>query len=100
MNYMSAVSKNQNVSVIAWSQGNIDAQWALKYWPSTRAVTSDMISVSPDFKGTTLADLVGPAAGLIGGTSPSVLQQASSSNFIKTLRADGGDSAYVPTTSV
>lgn len=30
INYISGITSNSNVSVIAWSQGNIDAQWAYK----------------------------------------------------------------------
>jgi hypothetical protein len=56
VNYVSGISDNQNVSVVTWSQGSIDMQWALKYWPSTRAVVSDFVAVSPDIKGTTAAD--------------------------------------------
>jgi hypothetical protein len=52
---------NQNVSVISWSQGGLDTQWALKYWPSTRDVTSNFIAQSPDFHGTVLAYILCPA---------------------------------------
>jgi hypothetical protein len=88
------------VSVIAWSQGNLDNQWALKYWPSTRTKVSDLISISPDFHGTTLAYLLCPPGLLIVGCDPSVAQQEYNSKFVSTLRANGGDSAYVPTTSI
>ncbi|KAF1356893.1 hypothetical protein BDV97DRAFT_374505 [Delphinella strobiligena] len=96
INYIAGIT-NHNVSIIAWSQGNIDSQWAYKYWPSTRKVTSNHIAISPDYAGTIAADLICPP-GL--PCDPSVYQQEylASSNFITTLRSNNGDSAYVPTT--
>lgn len=98
INYIAGIT-GTNVSVIAWSQGNIDTQWALKYWPSTRAVTSDHIAISPDYAGTVNADFVCPDG---APCTPSVYQQQylSDSNFITKLRSDDGDSAYVPTTTL
>ncbi|KKA17574.1 Lipase, partial [Rasamsonia emersonii CBS 393.64] len=60
INYISGVSASSNVSVISWSQGGINTQWALKYWPSTRSVVSDFIALSPDFHGTIESILVCP----------------------------------------
>lgn len=48
INYVSAISGGVNVSIIAWSQGNINIQWANKYWPSTRSILSDHIAISPE----------------------------------------------------
>ncbi|KAF5608528.1 lipase B [Fusarium pseudoanthophilum] len=96
LNYVASLSK-RSVAIIGWSQGNIDTQWAFKYWPSTRKVTTDHVAISADYKGTILANFVD----LSGITNtPSVVQQEAGSNFIKTLRSDGGDSGYVPTTSL
>lgn len=96
LNYIAALT-GRNVTVIGWSQGNIDAQWAFKYWPSTRRVTSDHVAISADYKGTVLFDVLAPA-GLLN--TPSTVQQASKTQLIKTLRSNGGDSGYVPTTSI
>lgn len=94
INYIASLT-SRNVSMIAWSQGNIDSQWAYKYWPSTRLITSDHIAISPDYKGTVIANV----ADLTGLTrDPSVLQQEYFSKFITTLRSNNGDSGYVPTT--
>lgn len=98
INYISSIT-NKNVSIIGWSQGNIDIQWAFKYFTSTQKVTSNHIAISPDYAGTVNADLVCPE-GL--PCDPSVFQQRYKgiSNFIDTLRSNDGDSAYIPTTTV
>jgi hypothetical protein len=98
INYISAISDNKNVSVIAWSQGNIDTQWAFKFWPSTRKIVSDLVSISPDFHGTTVSSSssgLGLDTSSSSGSPPSILQQNYTSQFIAALRANGGDSAFV-----
>jgi len=100
MNYIGSVTGNQNdLAVIGWSQGNLDTQWALQYWPSTRPVVTDFISASADFHGTTLAYFLDPAL-VDPPLPPSVIQQEYDSNFVLTLRAGGGGSPYVNSTSV
>lgn len=97
INYISRISGNKKIAVATWSQGGIDAQWALKFWPSTRSKVTDLIAFSPDYKGTYLANF----AATPGIPLPvAYLQQDYYSNFIKALRSDGGDSAYVPTTNI
>lgn len=96
INYLSSLCGRQ-IGVLSWSQGSLDVQWAFKYWPSTRSSVSDFMAVSPDYHGTlvqTLCVLDEPLC------TPSIQQQAYGSSFIAALRADGGDSAYVPTTNV
>lgn len=98
INYISAISGNANVSVIAWSQGTINTQWAFKYWPSTRSIVSDLIALSADFHGTIEVPILCPLPN--SPCPPSLYQQKYNSNFITKLRENDGDSAYVPTTSV
>lgn len=69
---------------------------ALKYWPSNRKVVSDFVALSSDIKGSIVADLLDKYVPL----APALIQQDSNSMFISTLRSNGGDSAYVPTTSI
>lgn len=49
INYINGIT-GKNVSTISWSQGSLNGQWAFKYWPSTRKVTSDAIRISPDLR--------------------------------------------------
>lgn len=96
------VMTNQKPAIVTWSQGSLDAQWAFKYWPSVPKIVTDHIAISPDYHGTVLAYVLCP--GFDTGNSiacvPSVIQQDYNSNFVTKLRSNGGDSAYVPTTTV
>ncbi|KAK2052460.1 alpha/beta-hydrolase [Colletotrichum caudatum] len=101
INYINGVS-SQNSSIISWSQGGLDTQWAFTFWPSTRGVVTNFFPVSPDFHGTVLANglCLSPGDGAPNAPcDPSVIQQQYTSQFINTLRARGGADAYVPTTT-
>jgi hypothetical protein len=98
INYISSLC-GKPTALISWSQGGLDTQWALKYWPSTRPALQDFIAMSPDFHGTITVAAICPALTYVACT-PSILQQAWEAEFIRTLRSDGGDSAYVPTTVI
>lgn len=100
--YLYTMTNNKKVAIVTWSQGSLDAQWAFKYWPSTRAEVTDHIAMSPDYHGTILAYLLCPgfALGNAIACTPAVAQQGYSSNFVNKLRSNGGDSAYVPVTTV
>ncbi|PYH93511.1 lipase [Aspergillus ellipticus CBS 707.79] len=98
INYISTISQSP-VAVISWSQGGLNTQWAFKYWPSTRAAVHDFIALSPDFRGTVEQGFVCPwLAGVV--CTPALWQQGWDAKFVHTLRDIGGDSAYVPTTTI
>ncbi|TEA11289.1 Lipase B [Colletotrichum sidae] len=99
MNYVQSYT-GRKAAVVAWSQGNLNVQWALKYWPSTREAVTDLVAMSPDFHGTKEALAVCDTAARVIGCTPSVYQQEYKSMFIEKLRAQGGNNAYVPTTSI
>jgi hypothetical protein len=93
---------NKKPAVVTWSQGSLNAQWAFKYWPSVPKIVTDHVAVSPDYHGTSLAYVLCPGFALGNSVAcvPSVVQQDYNSQFVTKLRSNGGDSAYVPTTTV
>ncbi|PYI27713.1 alpha/beta-hydrolase [Aspergillus indologenus CBS 114.80] len=99
IHYLSARCSTPGIAVIAWSQGCLTTQWALKYWPSARAPVRSFVALAADFAGTVAAWALCPFPGTQPGT-PAVWNQTRNAGFIKALRAGGGDSAYVPTTSI
>ncbi|KAJ5403786.1 hypothetical protein N7509_003657 [Penicillium cosmopolitanum] len=107
MNYISAISNasyngpnGRKIGVISWSQGGIDVQWALKYWPSTRDIVEDFMALSADFHGTLFAAVCLTSSSPL--CTPSIKQQYYNSNLIHALWGghERGDFAFVPTTSV
>lgn len=102
IHYISATGGRQgslSIAIIAQSQGCVNTQWTLKYWPSTRKVVSNFIAISGAFSGTTVYSEHRSLLERLAG-APALMQQDSGSTFISTLREDNGDSAYVPTTSI
>ncbi|RAH50490.1 esterase/lipase family protein [Aspergillus brunneoviolaceus CBS 621.78] len=99
IHYLSARCAHPHIAVIAWSQGCITTQWALKYWPSARGPVQSFVALAADFAGTVAAWALCPFPGTQPGT-PAVWNQTRNATFIRTLRSGGGDSAYVPTTSI
>lgn len=105
INYISGISANKNISVVTWSQGGLNTQWAFTFWPSTRSVVSDFIPVAGDFRGTTQFNLLclspgGATAVQAPYCAPAFQQQEAASALVTAFRARGGGNAYVPTTSL
>jgi pimeloyl-ACP methyl ester carboxylesterase len=98
INYIASLS-SRKVALLGWSQGNLDAQWALKYWPSARARVTDLVAISPDYHGTVNAYALCPGFPKTP-CCPGVRQQDYGSAYVAALRRNGGDSAYVPTTNI
>lgn len=95
-------SATGKVFVISHSQGGVDVQHALNYYPSTRKLTTAFYPLSSPFHGTDF----GPAAcavitaGTVGqGCTPAVHQQSTGSRYLAALNKRA-DLALVPTTSI
>jgi hypothetical protein len=95
IHYLSSICGGRKIAVFGYSQGNLDAQWAYKYWPSTRERVTDHVGFSPGYHGTKLTNLLA-----LIPQPPAWLQSTYNSDLVTALRADGGDSAYVPTTVI
>lgn len=72
----------RKIDVLGFSQGGMLPRWALKYWPDTRTMIDDLVSLDASNHGTQSAQLV-----CLLGCAPSVWQQKSNSRFLNALNA-------------
>jgi len=96
--HLAAGSSTGKVSLISHSQGGLNVQWALNFWPAQRGMVHSFFAIAPDFHGTAEGPLACLALDLAtGGCNPSVIQQSVGSTFLDAINAKGNQ-ALVPTT--
>ncbi|KAH9812734.1 lipase [Melampsora americana] len=92
-------SATRKVKIISHSQGGLNAQWALTFWPSLRSKVDTFIALAASFRGTKSANKACEKACPIA-----YAQQKPDSNLIKALHSNkdcnSGASALVPTFSI
>src|SRR5437588_4830167 len=83
----------RKIDVVGHSQGGLEPRWALKWFPSTRALVDDDVTISSTHHGS--ADAAGACAA--GSCAPSVWQQRPGSMFLNALNTGDetpGDVSY------
>ncbi|KAK4554118.1 hypothetical protein LTR86_008959 [Recurvomyces mirabilis] len=99
LHYISSLAGGAQTSVISHSQGGPLTQWALQFYPSTKAVTSTFVALSPDFTGIQVGG--GNLSDFCIGNlcQSSIWQQSAGSHFLASLGSHGFQ-AQVKTTSI
>ncbi|KAJ7309459.1 hypothetical protein DFH08DRAFT_974711 [Mycena albidolilacea] len=80
-----ASSTGNPIRVVTHSQGGLNTQWALTFWPSTRNNVFSFFAIAPDYR---------------GSINAAAVQQGYGSNFVNALAAHDGLTAHVPTTDI
>jgi triacylglycerol esterase/lipase EstA (alpha/beta hydrolase family) len=74
----------RRIAIIGHSQGGMSMRWALRFWPDTRSMVSDVVGLEPTNHGTTA---VTPSDCVGLGCTPADWQQVSTSHFIAALNS-------------
>jgi triacylglycerol esterase/lipase EstA (alpha/beta hydrolase family) len=77
-----ARASGRHVDVLGYSQGGMLPRWALRFWPDTRRLVHDVVSLDPSNHGTLDANAVCRAE-----CSPAEWQQATTAHFIAALNS-------------
>ncbi|WP_320671258.1 lipase family alpha/beta hydrolase [Patulibacter defluvii] len=78
----------QPIAIVGHSQGGMSPRVALKYWPDTRAMVSDLVGIAPSNHGTALFVPLKPLCALVG-CPPALWQQSSDSRMLQALNRGG-----------
>ncbi|MGN6608912.1 MAG: esterase/lipase family protein [Jatrophihabitans sp.] len=74
----------RRIDVVGYSQGGMSPRWALKWWPDTRAMVDDLVSIDGSNHGTLDANAL-----CLLTCAPSIWQQQQHSHLLDTLNAGG-----------
>lgn len=74
----------RKISIVGHSQGGMIARWSLKYWPDTRSMVDDYVSLAPSNHGTRLFNL---QCALPIGCPAANWQQREHSKFLNALNS-------------
>jgi triacylglycerol esterase/lipase EstA (alpha/beta hydrolase family) len=77
-----SMTAGRQIDILGYSQGGMLPRWALRFWPDTRPLVHDVVSLDPSNHGTLDAD-----ATCQGQCSPADWQQASTAHFIGALNS-------------
>lgn len=74
----------RRIAVVGHSQGGMNPRWALRFWPDTRAMVSDLIGMAPPTNGTTA---INQCVESVTTCAPAVWQQRDEAAFIEALNS-------------
>lgn len=100
MHYLSQISGGLKAAVVTHSQGGLDTQWALQFYPSTWQVTSAFLPLAPDLVGLSDATPFFKAVCPDYKCQPSVWQQLAGSRLEGAMRSNKNFKATVPYNAV
>jgi pimeloyl-ACP methyl ester carboxylesterase len=92
-----ARESDRKVAVIGFSQGGLEARWALRWWPDLRRRVSDLIMLNTPNQGSIFSDGLCTAA---YSCAASMYQMRSDSDFLAALNRGRQAVGAVPSTAI
>ena len=75
---------DRRIAILGHSQGGMSMRWALRFWPDTRRMVTDVIGMAPSNHGTTALPTCRPG---VTSCTPAVWQQQADAAFIAALNS-------------
>ena len=83
------------VDVLGHSQGGLEPRWALRWWPGTRVLVDDLVTLASPHHGTVTSDV-----SCANGCFPAAHQMRTTSRFVAALNSEDETPGDVSTTSI